>query len=291
MSAAPKSKRRALDRAWVRDLLAWLLARYVGFLGLTTRWQVEAPEATLRLLEENKGFVGCFSHSRILLTFPSWPWRAERLTVLTSNHRDGLLVARAMEKLGAQAVSGSGSSSAQGGKAAMEALSEIAAGGHVIAITPDGPRGPFLRVKGGCVRVAQAAGIPLVALATAQRRASYLKTWDRFVVPWPFSRGVLLLGDPIYVPEGRSLTLLEETRRAVEEQLIRLTQEADRRSGHAVLEPGEDSGRRPKSRHKKQAQSGDTQASDTQASDTQGSESRGSESQGSESQGGESAGA
>ncbi len=251
----PRTKTRALERPWVRETLAWLIASYLRVLRLTTRWQLEAPEETMRLLKDRKGFVGCFSHSRIALTYPSWQWPVERLTVLTSSHRDGLLLARAVERLGTRVVSGSGTSPAQGGREALQALSATAARGDIIGITPDGPRGPFLRVKGGCVRVAKTADIPLVPFALAQRRANYLKTWDRFVLPWPFSRGVLLFGQPIAVPEGRSLTALEETRRAVEEALIALTQEADRRCGRAVLEPGADSGKRPKSR-RKQAESG-----------------------------------
>ncbi len=252
---AKRTKTRALDRPWVRGLLSWLIAGYLRLLRLTTRWQLEAPEETRRLLDERKGFVGCFSHSRIALTYPAWQWPVGRLTVLTSSHRDGLLLARAVERLGTQVISGSGTSPAQGGKEALQALSLSAARGHVIGITPDGPRGPFLRVKGGCVRVAQAAGIPLVPFAAAQRRASYLKTWDRFVFPWPFTRGVLIFGTPIAAPDERNLAAMEEARHQVEEAMIALTQEADRRCGRTVLEPGPDSGRRPKSR-KKQAESG-----------------------------------
>ncbi len=251
MAQDAKPKRRALDRPWVRGLLSWLIALYLRFLRLTTRWHLEVPDETRELLENRKGFVGCFSHSRIALTYPSWFWPVERLTVLTSSHRDGLLVARAVERLGTQVISGSGTSPAQGGKEALQALSEAAAKGHVIGITPDGPKGPFLRVKGGCIRVAKAADIPLVPFALAQRRASYLKTWDRFVLPWPFTRGVLLFGAPIAVPQERSLEALEDTRRQVEERLIQLTQEADRRCGRPILEPGPDSGRRPKSRKKR----------------------------------------
>jgi len=243
-------RRRLLDRAWAREVLAWAISSYLRFLRRTTRWEWEAPEETRRLLREGRAFVGCFSHSRILITFPSWPVPLDRFAVLTSSHRDGLLVARTTQRLGAKAVAGSGSSSAQDGAEALRELSTLAADGEIIVITPDGPRGPFLRVKGGAVRVAQAAGIPMVPFGVAQRRASYLKTWDRFVVPWPFSRGVLLLGAPITVPDERSLSAIEGARRAVEESLIALTQEADRRCGHPVLEPGDDSGKRPKSRRR-----------------------------------------
>ncbi|GAB5470496.1 MAG: lysophospholipid acyltransferase family protein [Rhodospirillales bacterium] len=241
-------RKKLLQRPWVQACLAVALAGYIRFLRLTTRWQVEAPEETRRLLEEGRGFVGCFSHSRIAMTYPAWPIAVRRLTVLTSSHRDGLLVARTVERLGAKTVSGSGSAPTKGGAEALEALREAAEGGEVIGITPDGPRGPFLRVKGGCVRVAQKAAIPIVPFALAQRRASYLKTWDRFVLPWPFSRGVLLFGEPVAVPMDRSLGSAEAARRAVEDSLIALTQEADRRCGRAVLPPGDDVGKRPKSR-------------------------------------------
>ncbi len=241
-------RRKLLQRPWVQAPLSFAIAGYLRFLRMTTRWRWEAPEETRRLLLDGHAFVGCFSHSRIALTYPAWPVGIERLTVLTSSHRDGLLLAKAVERLGAKVISGSGTSPAQGGAAALQALSEAAGRGEVIGITPDGPRGPFLRVKGGCVRVAQSAAIPLVPFALAQGRASYLKTWDRFVVPWPFSRGVLLFGEPVWVAKERRLGALEEARRTLEDALIQLTQEADRRCRRAVLPPGDDSGRRPKSR-------------------------------------------
>jgi len=243
-------KRKALDRPWLRGLLAWAISCYLRFLRLTTCWQWEAPEETERLLAERQGFVGCFSHGRIALTYPAWPLPVERLTVLTSSHRDGILLSRAVQRLDARVISGSGTSPSQGGKEALAALSAIAAEGDVIGITPDGPKGPVLRVKGGCIRVAQAANIPLVPFALALRRSSNLKTWDRFVFPWPFSRGVLLFGAPVPAPKEHSLAALEATRRAVEDSLIALTQAADRRCGRPTLEPGEDIGRRPKSRRK-----------------------------------------
>jgi lysophospholipid acyltransferase (LPLAT)-like uncharacterized protein len=66
-------------------------------------------------------------------------------------------------------------------------------------ITPDGPRGPRFEFKGGAITVAQLCGVPIVPLAYAARRAKIFGTWDKFVLPFPFSRIVIAIGE-LYLP-------------------------------------------------------------------------------------------
>ena len=120
----------------------------------------------------------------------------------------------------------------------------------VVGITPDGPRGPLMRAKGGAVLVAQQSGAPLVAVSGSVKRARLLATWDRFLLAWPFNRGVILFGEPILVAPDAKLEELEVARRRLEADLNRLTAEADRLCGKATVEPADDMGRRPKSRKK-----------------------------------------
>lgn len=80
-------------------------------------------------------------------------------------------------------------------------------------ITPDGPRGPRFQFKGGAILVAQLCGVPVVPLAFAARPAHVFKTWDKFVLPWPFARIVLAVGEPVLIPRE-----LEETQSRAWEQ-------------------------------------------------------------------------
>jgi len=107
-----------------------------------------------------------------------------------------------------------------------------------------------MRAKGGAVLVGQQTGAPLVAVSGSVRRGRALGTWDRFLFAWPFNRGVILFGEPIQVAPCARREDLEAARRKLEAELNRLTAEADRLCRQAVVEPADDSGRRPKSRKK-----------------------------------------
>ena len=94
---------------------------------------------------------------------------------------------------------------------------------HLLAITPDGPRGPAERVKPGLVFLASRTGFPIVPVASAARPAWRLRSWDGFRVPKPFARVLVAYGTPIPVPADLDRDALEATRRAVEAAIADLT--------------------------------------------------------------------
>jgi lysophospholipid acyltransferase (LPLAT)-like uncharacterized protein len=238
-----------LKRSWTQATLAWLAARYIWLVWRTTRWRYELPPETADLLTGKRAAVFCFWHGRLAVMRAAWRGGdTERFHMLISGHRDGAFIARAMRGLGMSVITGSGSKPQSGGSEALREMREVLARGHVVGVTPDGPRGPLMRAKGGAVMVAQATGAPLVAVSGAVRRGRLLGSWDRFLLAWPCNRGVLLFGRPIAVPEVARLEELEEARRRLEDDLIALTAEADRRCGRQPVPPAQDLGRRPKSR-------------------------------------------
>ena len=98
-------------------------------------------------------------------------------------------------------------------------------------MTPDGPRGPRYVVQPGVVYVAQKAGIPVVPIGFASERYWEFRSWDRFRVPKPFSKGHLVYGAPIPIPRKLDDDGLEACRLKVEEGLIDASQEARERVG------------------------------------------------------------
>ncbi|MGH7389232.1 MAG: lysophospholipid acyltransferase family protein [Candidatus Rokuibacteriota bacterium] len=141
-------------------------------------------------------------HGRILMM----PWAsarllrthgARRVSVLASRSRDGEMVARYAARFGVAAVRGS---SSRGGAGGLRALATAVRGGEDVALVPDGPRGPRRRLKEGVVVLAALTGAPVVPLAIAARPARRLASWDAFLVPLPFARCALVLGEPIGVP-------------------------------------------------------------------------------------------
>ncbi len=247
--------KRLLARTSTQALLAWMTARYLWLVWRTTRWSYELPPAVETLLREQRAGVFCFWHGRLAVMRAAWRGpEPGRFHMLISGHRDGAFIARAMRGLGMTVITGSGSKPQGGGSEALREMREVLAKGHVVGITPDGPRGPLMRAKGGAVMVAQATGVPLVAVSGAVRRGRLMGSWDRFLLAWPFNRGVLLFGQPILIPADARLEDIEAARRQLESDLNALTAEADRRCGRPSVPPAADLGRRPKSRKKARKQ-------------------------------------
>jgi lysophospholipid acyltransferase (LPLAT)-like uncharacterized protein len=84
--------------------------------------------------------------------------------------------------------------------------------GISVVTTADGPSGPKYEFKLGAVLMARIGGAPMVPLACATDRAWHLKRWDDFMIPKPFARVVLAIGEPIEVPRGASMKQMEEYR-------------------------------------------------------------------------------
>lgn len=242
--------KRVLKRPWVQALFAWLAARYIGVVKRSTRWRIEMPEATRALMLEERAAIACFWHGRLLVMRAAWQRPPKQFHMLISGHRDGAFIARAMRLMGMAVITGSGTSPERGGTDALREMREVLCKAGVVGVTPDGPRGPLMRAKGGPILAGQQSGAPIVAVSGSVKRARLLGTWDRFLLAWPFNRGVILFGEPIQVAADARLEEFELARRRLESDLIRLTAEADRLCGRAVVEPADDMGRRPKSRKK-----------------------------------------
>lgn len=156
--------------------------------------------------------------------------------MLVSHHRDGRLIAETIAHLGVDSVAGSTS---RGGASAVRAMVRLIRKGECVGVTPDGPRGPRMHAQPGVAAIAKLSGAPVVPMAYATRRRRVLGSWDRFMLPTPFNRGVFVWGKPIAVPADADEARLEEARREIEEALNAVTAEADRLSGHEPVRPAE----------------------------------------------------
>lgn len=119
--------------------------------------------------------------------------RAQGVAVLISEHRDGELIARIAERFGFRTIRGS---SSRGATRALVGLVRALEAGHDVAITPDGPRGPARSFAPGALVAAQRGGVPVIPMAVTATRAWRLRSWDRFLIPKPFSRVTIAYGDP-----------------------------------------------------------------------------------------------
>jgi lysophospholipid acyltransferase (LPLAT)-like uncharacterized protein len=221
--------KRLLRHPASQALLAYLLGLYLWFALRTTRWRVEGAEH-LAAHAQGPPFVTAFWHERLpLMTagclharrMPEWRARGSRFYVLVSRHRDGRFIGIVLRRFDVDVVLGS---SSRGGAASLRELLGLLAQGHHVVITPDGPRGPARQAAAGVAHIAALSGSPVLPCAAQTSRRWVLKTWDRMVVPKPFGRGVLVLGEPIRVTRGDWRRVLP----VIAEALDTATERADR---------------------------------------------------------------
>jgi len=226
--------KRILQSAAIRKTACFLGAGYIRLCRATSRFEVVGAEIPKAYWDAGKPFILAFWHGRILMMPHSWR-RGVTMNMLISKHRDGDLIADTISWFGLGTVRGS---SAKPGrekeKGALAALMQIARAlkkGEYAGITPDGPRGPRMRASEGIAAVARLSGAPVIPCAWGTRRRIVLNSWDRFVVPLPFTRGVFVWGEPIHVPEDARGPALDAARLAVEVALNAVTRAADARLG------------------------------------------------------------
>jgi hypothetical protein len=183
--------------------LAALLSFYLRFALRTTRWTLDGQEH-FRPFGAGASAVFAFWHeflplmpalSLIARTLPFY--RPTPIHTLVSQHRDGQFIGAVVRQFGILPILGS---SSRGGAAGLRNLLVVLKKGHLVGITPDGPRGPRRQAAFGVAQLAALSGAPVVPLAARTSRRVQLKTWDRMPVPLPFGRGVVVCGAAIRVP-------------------------------------------------------------------------------------------
>lgn len=172
-----------------RRLLLWMLATFIRLWGRTLRFQVDA-ETYARLTKSDEPVAIVLWHNRLFLSPEMFRrYRTKRRVYgLVSASKDGAWLAALYRMIGMYPVRGSSSNF---GREAAKTLIEVMRGGHDIGITPDGPRGPLYVVEPGAVVVTRRVNAPMVLFGAEFTRAWKLKSWDRFYIPWPFSRVIM----------------------------------------------------------------------------------------------------
>lgn len=217
----------------VRRPLCWLGAQYIRFVYLTSRWEVVGGEIAAPYWDRHDPFILACWHGRILMMPLCWR-RGLPFRMLISSHRDGQLIARTIGHIGINSVMGS---STRGGSGALRAMLRSLKDGVSVGITPDAPRGPYMRASLGIVQVAKLSGASIIPCTVSVSRRRLLGTWDRFAVALPFSRGIFIWGQPIAVGHHADAGTMDLTRLAIESALNAITLDADTRMGHAPLAP------------------------------------------------------
>jgi hypothetical protein len=203
-------------------LVSWLGYLAVRLIGPTLQWKVEIEEGG-PASERLHPAIMVFWHRCV---FPAtYRYRHLGIAVMTSASFDGEYIARIIERCGFLPVRGS---STRGGVRALLGMHKELEQGHSAGFTIDGPRGPRYVAKPGPVLLARNTGVPLYCFHIALEKAWVLNSWDKFMIPKPFSRALLRVGRLIRVPGNLDQSELQSYQDEVQATLDRIRMAAER---------------------------------------------------------------
>ena len=204
----------------------WLISRtvriqYVNADDLFARWA------------RGEQMILAFWHNRVVMMPLAYQGRGRQVCIMNSQHRDGEIATRALERWGIRSVRGSAT---RGGAGGFLQLVNAFRAGYDLAVVPDGPRGPRYVVKRGIIHLGKATGAPIIPVTYTATRRWHLHNWDRLIIPLPFSRIVFIIGEPLEVPRHASADEAERLRVELEHRLNAITAAADDRVAHQLDE-------------------------------------------------------
>jgi lysophospholipid acyltransferase (LPLAT)-like uncharacterized protein len=213
--------------------LKWRLIGFAGkmlidFLFLFSPIEKKGHRAVARLIGTRR-FIFAIWHSRLLLL--SYIYKRLDATIMVSNSADGEIIAQVLQRHGHKTIRGS---TRKGGmRALMQQIMDMRTNGRPGVVIPDGPQGPRHKVQPGVILLAQKTGCPIIPMAYSSKRRKIFNSWDRFMLPYPWTRGVITYGRPIEVPAKADAETIQDCVFQLERELNRITAQADEYFGHA----------------------------------------------------------
>lgn len=208
------------------SFLAWVIVQLIGH---TTRFHVHGADRIREHEASGKGLIFALWHGRTLL--PVYYHRGMGIWAITSLSRDGEFQTRIIGRFGFRAIRGS---TGRGGiKAALTACKRLAEGG-ILAITPDGPKGPIYEIQDGTIFMSRHAGCPIVPVGVGYSRRKVTNAWDKYAFPLPFGTCEMLFGDAIPPPKDDSEAESLAVRDALSTALLHLQKQAELAAGEGV---------------------------------------------------------
>ena len=191
-------RRWSLRQRIVLSLIVAVGTMIIRLIGATLRISVSSEEGGQTTLEQ-RPLVASFWHSCIIPS--TYIWRDMGIRVMSSFSYDGEYMGRIIRKFGFVPVKGS---SSRNPVRALLGLRRALEEGWTVAFTLDGPRGPRHKVKPGPVGLGRSTGLALTAFHVGVEKVWVLNSWDRMMIPKPFSRALVRFGKLIHVPRDAS---------------------------------------------------------------------------------------
>ncbi|HEY2467204.1 MAG TPA: lysophospholipid acyltransferase family protein [Terracidiphilus sp.] len=185
---AVDSPRFTLGQRIVLAIVPPIVWALLSIIGRTWRFEVIVEDGVTPVVFGQKAGpeIYCFWHQCVLPC--TMYFRKSGAVILISRSFDGELITRILKMFGFDAVRGS---SSRGAREGLFGLKDVIETGRTAIFTADGPRGPIYQTKMGAIKLAQTTGAPIGAFHLQPERAWVMNSWDRFLVPKPFTRIVV----------------------------------------------------------------------------------------------------
>lgn len=217
------SYKKILRTKLAYSFICWIASKYIKFVSLTLKWKYLNKKHADTLWKNNENFILCFWHGRLLMMPLSWK-KKEKINMLISEHPDGQLISKTVKHFGINTIHGS---SSKGGIKAIRNIIKSLKLGQSVGITPDGPRGPRMKINSAIIKIASLTGRKILPLSCSVKNKFFLKSWDRFLVALPFGKACFFWGKPIMVKKNLSKKEDVKLSNKLEKTLIKLTKDAD----------------------------------------------------------------
>jgi lysophospholipid acyltransferase (LPLAT)-like uncharacterized protein len=201
---------------------SFLIYYLVNLIGITMKWEMSGGTGKRGAVPSNQPLIYVFWHNRILPA--TWFFQHLGIVVMTSQSYDGDIIARLIQRFGYGASRGSAT---RGGSRSLREMTSCLSAGFDVAFTIDGPKGPIYVAKPGAIQLAKLSGCPVLPVCQTPARYWELKSWDRFRIPKPFSRGLISYAPPIYIDRDCSEADMEAKQQELQSTLERLHDESD----------------------------------------------------------------
>ena len=143
------------------SIICWIAAKYIKLISLTIKWIYIDKKYPEKLWKNNENFILCFWHGRLLMMPFSWK-RGKNINMLISEHPDGQLISKTVKYFGINTIHGS---SSKGGTKALRNIIKTLRSGQSVGITPDGPRGPRMKMNSAIIKIAGLTGYKILPLS------------------------------------------------------------------------------------------------------------------------------
>jgi lysophospholipid acyltransferase (LPLAT)-like uncharacterized protein len=236
-----KEKFKKSWKAFWREFMSWPLMQWgvatlmslgIWVVYLTSFKKIRGGEYFRQYKRRPAIFV--FWHGRSMMLSPIERKYGMRGYAISSMHRDGRMMAKLQRLFGLKPIYGS---TKEGAVSVLRQGVRKLREGHMVCMSPDGPKGPRMRLKDGVMYFAKMTGAPIIPVCYSSTRPWFQNRWDKYLIALPFSRIICQVGAPIYVPPKLDVEKFETMRQTIEKIMIDQLQSLDMELGNPKIEP------------------------------------------------------